>query len=437
MKTITIRLLALCALAVMLLPGLSSAQSISINSVSATTFCGGDRISVTFTASGTWGHKNAFTLQLSDETGSFSNTFSNIGSISDTIPGTFTLVSTLPDIQLPSAHYRFRIISANPYTASTDNGSGIYIGKVPDEFLLGSSTPSVYIYAPVNFFILNRGGPDKDDTIYWDFGADATPQTYVSNTASAWNLNASYSTGGEKTIKVRMIAQGGCLRDYSFKLKVIDTSYNASYCFPAIPKTALIDSSSSQDFTYYDFGKVVWINPGVTSSYSQNIEYDTVFCEPGASIINHNKGNVYYLKSGVSYRENSSDGNSNNTIIHADGVSIQNTNSSDVIISCPGLTFDYTNAPLNKAFQGDVKRNISSNQIELSPNPTTGNITVHGLPLVTQNISIMSILGNTVMQIPPVYSESFTVSISKLPQGTYYLRIVSNNGVVTKKIIKE
>jgi hypothetical protein len=85
--------IALLSLPGLLVPETSHAQGISINSVSSSSFCAGDPISVSITVTGYWGHKNAFTLQLSESDGSFTPTFNNIGSIVDSVPGTFAIVS--------------------------------------------------------------------------------------------------------------------------------------------------------------------------------------------------------------------------------------------------------------------------------------------------------------------------------------------------------
>src|SRR5258708_40248764 len=113
MKIIITRFILLSGLALLLFPALGRGQSISINSVSAAKFCGGDPVSVTFTATGTWGHKNAFTIQLSEANGDFT-LFQNIGSITDIVPGTFTIVSSIPGAIATSAHYRIRILGADP-----------------------------------------------------------------------------------------------------------------------------------------------------------------------------------------------------------------------------------------------------------------------------------------------------------------------------------
>src|SRR5437868_4652903 len=99
----------------LLFPAIAGAQSVTMGSIPGTSFCSGDPIAVNFTATGFFGHRNAFTLQLSDPSGSFDNGFQNIGSLIDTLPGTFTITTIIPVTIVSSTHYRFRILAAIPY----------------------------------------------------------------------------------------------------------------------------------------------------------------------------------------------------------------------------------------------------------------------------------------------------------------------------------
>jgi len=198
MKKITLFLTVFCAVWVLSEPSATRAQRpIQINSVSGTQFCAGDPISVTFTAYNTWEPTNVFILQLSNDSGTFDQGFQNIGTIQDTAPGTFTIVSTIPigsnkyhelsirklnglkdstyysdtveevimqggggtwdtiymkesirhtigvpaswydTVSLP-AHYRVRILGTNHYTESLDNGTDLVINPAADLFYFTS-----------------------------------------------------------------------------------------------------------------------------------------------------------------------------------------------------------------------------------------------------------------------------------------------------------
>ena len=85
----------------------------------------------------------------------------------------------------------------------------------------------------------------------------------------------------------------------------------------------------------------------------------------------------------------------------------------------------------------DVKTNDAvTTNIELSPNPTNGSLTLYNLPASAQ-VRIENILGETVMELGNIETSDVTLDLSKLPAGTYFARIVTANSVVTKKIVRE
>ena len=73
---------------------------------------------------------------------------------------------------------------------------------------------------------------------------------------------------------------------------------------------------------------------------------------------------------------------------------------------------------------------------DLSPNPTNGIVAVHCENEVAQHITITNILGNSVMEvIEPAVSE-FTLDLSKLPAGIYFIRLSSAGSGTTRMIVR-
>ncbi len=91
---------------------------------------------------------------------------------------------------------------------------------------------------------------------------------------------------------------------------------------------------------------------------------------------------------------------------------------------------DFGSSEVNEESQIDA-------QIELSPNPSEGLITVNSGISGEQYITITNILGEVVMEIPKQYEPSFTINISKFVQGNYFIRFMSGISVATKMIVKE
>ena len=183
-----------CAVWLLIAASAPHAQTITFGSISGTTFCAGDPLSVTFTATGTWGHKNAFTLQLSNDSGTFDNGFQNIGSISDTAPGTFTIYTTAP------YGLTYRQFSSTRYIDSEEN-----VEEKDSVIKERVSNDSMYFTDSVRVLILGN------DTIYdtskiphsltvYDTVYDTTqiPQSY-------WVYDTTYDTIQPSHYRVRIM----------------------------------------------------------------------------------------------------------------------------------------------------------------------------------------------------------------------------------------
>ena len=428
MKTIRLPFSAYIICALLFCSGLAQGQTIAINSVSGTSFCDDDSISVTFTAAGFWGHRNAFTLQLSDPTGSFSN-FQNIGSLLDTLPGTFTINTAIPFVA-SSPHYRFRILAAIPYMTSADNGSDIGIWTRP---YAGSTTLGPGFTGTPITFTTGFGPADLADLSYianWDFGSGATPAKATTPATRDYfdgvqfSQDVMYSTPGDKTVTFTIVSPGGCSGTGTYKLYIYDCSN------PSIPHDAIIINS---DTTIAANLKTYWINPGFTLTLN-GPKQDTIFAEPG-STISGAYGCILYMKGGSVLILTPYSGS--NTVIFGNGAST-NPGSSDFTLNCPTLDFDYTNAPPNAAHPIEsVKSDLNSVSITLSPNPTTGMLSVQGLPSDNITLSVFNLLGEMVIVQKNPQAPDFTLDLSKLVPGTYYIRFSSANSVVTKMVVRE
>ena len=386
--------------------------------ISATSFCTGDSISVNFTASGFLGHKNVFTLQLSDPSGSFQNGFTNLASFQDTLPGTFTIFSVIPGATAPSALYRFRIAAAIPYVTSNDNGQDIKVCLKPYK-------PGVE-FGPDNYAFAGKKETLRiddipDATISWDFGPDANPRT-----ASGTLPRTTYATGGDKFITVTIVSSCGCSITGTYVLHVFDCTP------PSIPKNAIvIDGDSITTISHAAF----WVNPGAKLQLL-NTSQDTIFAESGSVVAAQPRCsyNIYYLKTGASITNEEPAGA--NLCIFADGTS-GGVGFDGSGLSCPNLNFDYSNAPYNPAQLSVSKDHFTLTSIMLFPNPTKGLVAVHGLPLDDLNLTVLDLLGKTVLELMNPHTADLTLDLSKLIPGTYYIRFSSANSVVTKMVVKD
>jgi hypothetical protein len=72
------------------------------------------------------------------------------------------------------------------------------------------------------------------------------------------------------------------------------------------------------------------------------------------------------------------------------------------------------------------------------PNPSRNVIQIEtsGVHLL-RNIEVIDLLGNTITTIVPTSTQQQQLSVEALTSGVYFVRISSNNGTVTKKLVVE
>ena len=77
----------------------------------------------------------------------------------------------------------------------------------------------------------------------------------------------------------------------------------------------------------------------------------------------------------------------------------------------------------------------NDNTLRIFPNPTTGEFRIENGELKIENVEIFDVMGQSVGANLRVRSDN-TINISHLPTGVYFVKITTETGVVTKKVIK-
>ncbi len=396
-----------------LTPCALSAQTVSTGAVSSTSICNGSSITIDYTASGSFGTKNVFTVQLSGPDGSFSPTFTNVGQVKSTTTGSITATINAA----PGNHYRLRVTSSNPYVVGNNNGSDITIGDIPQVRCdLGSYVyRSAYLVGDTVRFVPEVYNGVQGCTYAWNLGDGASPAT---STDSA--VSVVYNSTGQKKISITAASPVGCAgsnADSNAYINVYD-------CFPAIPSDVYIDSiDASADYHATNFPNQhdIWVVPG-GKLYAGAYGGRTIYAEAGSTIINPSN-NVIYLKDGATVTGGSG------VIIHSPGAGMSGLQYSQAL-GCSSLSFDYTNAPPYKIMAAGVSGSESASRSLIYPNPATGIVTID-VPENPSSITLRNDLGATVWHDDARIANHIQFDVSKYSAGVYYVDLHFSNRVST------
>ncbi len=390
------------------------AQSVTTGALSTTSFCQGATVSVIYTASGTFGAKNVFTVQLSAPDGSFTPSFQNIGQVKSATSGSITATLSVT----PGTHYRLRVASSNPYIVGNDNGSDITV-DAPPLYSMGFGISKRWALVG-DTIVFDAEYYPAGSTFTWHFDLGATPPT-SSNPSPA----VVYSSAGLKHIDLTAVVNSPCISgtmDTSDLMTIFD-------CNPAIPSDAYIDSVSAGESSFPD-SIGIWVVPGGAlnlASYNAGpwiSQPRPIFAEAGTTI-SGGSGHVIYLKPGAVYT-----GGGDNIIINSPGAS-----SPDSGIECSSLAFDYTNAPPYKIIPaaGVEPAQQAAPSVNIYPNPAHNIITVESQEIPT-SISVRNELGEEVLSDRgPLLTSRFQFDISQFANGVYYVMLNTGHGEQVQK----
>jgi len=79
------------------------------------------------------------------------------------------------------------------------------------------------------------------------------------------------------------------------------------------------------------------------------------------------------------------------------------------------------------------------NEISVYPNPAKETLNLNLIPIQNANpvVFIMDVFGKTVKTINNITESTLKINTSNYPKGVYFIKIMSDNGTVIKKVIIE
>jgi hypothetical protein len=84
-----------------------------------------------------------------------------------------------------------------------------------------------------------------------------------------------------------------------------------------------------------------------------------------------------------------------------------------------------------------LNETLANTSLNISPNPTNSSITLSMPSLKNSKVSITTLTGTEVGNYNTENTSTQTIDISHLASGVYFVSLKSEEGVLTKKIIKQ
>ena len=96
-------------------------------------------------------------------------------------------------------------------------------------------------------------------------------------------------------------------------------------------------------------------------------------------------------------------------------------------------SWDSNNCSLTVGVE-EVKKGI--NDLIVYPNPSAGIFTVHSEETIIKQIDITNLFGEEIFTTTVANSET-TIDLSKQAKGIYFIQVLTEKGIINKKIIKQ
>ena len=355
------------------------APTISSPSFNGNAFCPGDVLNVNYTITGIYNSGNAFTVQLSDATGSFVSPVA-IGQITSQTAG--TIIATIPNGTAAGTGYRIRVVSSNPNIVGSDNGSNLSVAAGPVAGVASSGLDTICSGNSTTVILSGASG-----SIVWEESTNGTAFTasnYIGN---------SFNTG--------ILSQSVYLR-------------------------AIVINSCGSDTSNIIY---IHVNPSPTAafSYSQGTGLDVTFT---------NNSNGTFNSSNWNFGNGNQSTNENPVHIYSSAgaysVSLTVSNS----FGCSSIFVDTINI-------FPVSVNLTENQpidFNVFPNPNSGQFTIEINLLESQHLAInlLDVLGRNISTLINATlsegSHSFNNDL-QLSSGIYLIEIKNNENRQLRKLI--
>lgn len=182
---------------------MAQGKKITTGTVSPTTFCPGQSVSVPYTKFHTANPGNVFTAQLSNASGSFASPVT-IGTLTTTGDGTIS--ATIPPGTASGTGYRIRVIGSDPVIGGTDNGSNLTV----ENNMVAPSTYGQFICVGGGSASVTLKASGAVPTEIYRWYDAATNGNILKNSTNNNDSIYSVSVSGPESFWVSVVSNVGC-----------------------------------------------------------------------------------------------------------------------------------------------------------------------------------------------------------------------------------
>ncbi len=305
---------------------------------------------------------------------------------------------------------------------------------VNNEAVYGSGGAAALYYSEtdfVNCIVYDNTSNYDDDNVYVDPGGSTATVNYCNM------IMPDYSTTGSNNIDVNPLFVDATNGDYHLQ--------ETSTCIDAGTDIGLPYIGTAPDMGCFEYG---WVDAPYAISYTPSQNQTNVQLDATVSVTFNEDVSVVDL-SGIVITDATNatvtgitaslEADNRTITISHDGFVGNMTYTVTVPANCIESAEPLSNSEIVWSFTTKIDNSISiqNSEIQIFPNPTNGIFTINNIP-GTKNIDIIDISGRIIEQIHVTSSQNTVlVDLSDFNNGIYFVKINSENKILTTKVIKK
>ena len=341
---------------------------------------------------------------------------------SSTNTASFVSVATIPSIGSPgdtiSVDFTDANIPANGLIAFHWNYSTSYYSCCIDDInvtLAGTPGPQEPCDVPTDLVASNVS--QTSAVISWTAGGTETAWNLEYKTAAGLNWNPSISVTGNPTYTLDNLTAN---TQYFVRVQAVCGTGNASDWSLPIPFQTLEEGVETCDAP-----------TNLHQTDIQNHEISIAWDQASTDVDNWT---VNFRKQGTTNWTSFTATATQYTITGLEGLTSYEI---EVLANCSnGLTSDPSNRITVETTNVGIEDFDLNSSVSLFPNPTNDLVKVECSETMMESISLYDVYGKLINQFN-VNDTYTTLDVTKFANGIYFVRITTENGVVTKRLVKE